>query len=112
MVDLDFFTVSDPQCTLKVRESGVKYATWTMNGATEVIDNNLNPKWIKHFNVHFIFNRDVDMLFQVWNYNSEDSKDLIGEAEVSLSKVMTSKGQSMLLQLQLCSLLRLVGKPG
>ena len=63
LVDLDFFSVSDPVCTLKTRESNMRHDTWKDNGKTEVIDNNLNPKWITHFNVHFIFVRDVDCWF-------------------------------------------------
>ena len=92
LVDLDFFSVSDPICTLKTRESNLPHATWQINGETEVIDNNLNPKWIKHFCVWFIFIRDVDLWFQVWNYNNAESKDLIGEVELSLSQLMLATG--------------------
>ena len=46
LCDLDFFSVSDPKCTLKTRESNVKHAAWSYGGETETIDNNLNPKWI------------------------------------------------------------------
>lgn len=73
LVDLDFFSVSDPICTLRTRESNLKHATWQYNGETEVIDNNLNPKWIKHFKVWFIFIRDIELHFQVWNYNGPEA---------------------------------------
>ena len=55
LVDLDFFTVSDPMCSLRVRESNKDYEPWTSAGETEVIDNNLNPKWINHFTVGYMF---------------------------------------------------------
>ena len=92
LVDLDFFSVSDPICTLKTRESNLKHATWQFIDETEVIDNNLNPKWIKHFSVKFIFVRDIDLSFQVWNYNGPESRDLIGECELNLSQIMLAKG--------------------
>ena len=101
LVDLDFFSVSDPICTLKTRESNLPLATFNFNDETEVVYNNLNPKWIKHFSVWFIFVRDIDLWFQVWNYNGPDSKDLIGECEVSLSRLMLTPGQKMTIRLTL-----------
>ena len=35
LVDLDFFSVSDPMCTLRTRESNLKHATWAYNSETE-----------------------------------------------------------------------------
>ena len=61
----------------------------------------MNPKWIKHFSVWFIFVKDLDLLFQVWNYNSSDDKDLIGQTEISLSELMLAKDQQMRLVLTL-----------
>ena len=72
LVDLDFFSVSDPICSLYTRDSNVKYASWHLIGETEVIDNNLNPKWIKSFSVWFHFTKDLDLQFKVHNYNDED----------------------------------------
>ena len=66
----------------------MKWATWEMNGETEVIYNNLNPKWINHFSVWFVFVRPIELGFRVYNYNSPDDKDLIGEAEVNLTELM------------------------
>ena len=101
LVDLDFFSVSDPFCSLKTRESNLKHAPYTLNGETEVIDNNLNPRWIKHFRVWFIFIRDVDLWFQVWHYKSAETKDLIGEVEMNLSQLMLAPNQMMELTLKL-----------
>lgn len=101
LVDLDFFSVSDPICQLRTKESNLPHATWKLNGETEVIDNNLNPKWIKHFCVWFIFIRDIDLWFQVYNYNELGNNDLIGEVEISLSQLMLAKGQSLTMTLTL-----------
>ena len=78
LVDLDFFSVSDPICLLKTRDSNVSYGTWHHIGETEVIDNNLNPKWIKSFSVWFHFTKDLDLRFMVNNYNDGNNDDLIG----------------------------------
>lgn len=104
LVDLDFFSVSDPICTLSTKESNLPYATWKDAGETEVIDNNLNPKWIKHFCVWFIFIRDIELWFKVWNYNQSGDNDLIGEVKLSLSQLMLAKGQSQTLTLTLSEL--------
>lgn len=85
LVNLDWLSVSDPICTLKVREANYEYAVQKMVGETEVIDNNLNPVWTKHFEVLYKFNRDSELLFQVWNYNNESSRDLIGETKILLT---------------------------
>ena len=79
LVDLDFLTVSDPMCSLKTRPCNFENANWTRVGETEVIDNNLNPEWIRHFNVKYIFHKDLDLCFQVWHVVSEDEKKMIGE---------------------------------
>ena len=63
LVDLDFFSVSDPMCTLHARECNKQLATWERIGETEVINNNLNPKWITNFSVRFIFNRNKELWF-------------------------------------------------
>ena len=63
LVDLDFFTVSDPICTLRIRDANVHDAEYKPAGETEVIDNNLNPLWIEHFTVMYSFKRDTELHF-------------------------------------------------
>jgi hypothetical protein len=102
LVDLDFFTVSDPQCSLKTKEKGAVDVRWDFVGETEVIDNNLNPKWIKHFAVKYIFNRDLSLNFEVWNVSdTDDTKDLIGQVIFSLSDILKDKNQEVYMQLTL-----------
>ena len=60
-----------------------------------MIDNNLNPIWTKHFTVVYQFNKDRELLFQVWNYNSPNSKDLIGESFMKLSDIMMAENQTV-----------------
>jgi hypothetical protein len=60
---LDFLTLSDPQCTLKTKACYLDYPPWIERGETEVIDNNLNPEWIKHFTVKYNFTKDEELYF-------------------------------------------------
>lgn len=53
LTDLDVFTLSDPICMLKMRQGN--NLGYTHVGQTEVIDNNLNPKWVKNFSIDYIF---------------------------------------------------------
>ena len=93
--NLDYFSASDPQCTLKSRSTTIDYSLFNLVGETEVVDNNLNPQWIKHFNVHYVFHKDKELFFQVWNYNTHNDKDLIGETKILLSSIMVSQGMSV-----------------
>lgn len=109
LCDLDFFTVSDPFCTLKMREKFAEFATWRAGGETEVIDNNLNPKWLKHFDVRYKFERDSEMWFQVWHFedaNDRDKNQLIGETTFLLSELM------MHAERQVTKVLYVPDKPG
>lgn len=106
LANLDYLTVSDPQCTLKVKEANNAYAVQKIVGETEVIDNNLNPVWTKHFAVVYQFNRDRELLFQVWNFNDKTSRDLIGEAECRLTDIMMAPSQCITMKLTIKS------KPG
>ena len=103
LVDLDFFTVSDPICTLKTRDANVIDVDYKFSGETEVIDNNLNPLWIEHFTVLYSFKRDTELYFQVWNYNTATDRDLIGEIKLKLSEIMTTSGLSVTKTLMLPS---------
>jgi hypothetical protein len=60
-----------------------------------VIDNNLNPQWVKHFNVKYIFHKDIELWFQVWHVESEEEKRLIGQTILTLSTLMMSEHQTV-----------------
>ena len=79
LTDLDVFSLSDPFCTLKVKS--YKSGEYIAYGQTEVIENNLNPKWVKHFNLKF-YEDDVQWLcFEVWD-DDEEEHELIGKTEL------------------------------
>ena len=101
LIDLDFFSLSDPQCTLKTRDHEDDQAEYKFLGETEPIDNNLNPKWIKYFTLMYEENRDIDLLFQVYNYNDRESKDLIGGVEITLFDLLKSDNHAVKLKLKM-----------
>ena len=56
-------------------------------GQTEVVDNNLNPKWVKHFILEYFADQTQCLLFEVWDEDDPDS-ELIGKAEVTMADIM------------------------
>lgn len=55
----------------------------------------MNPEWIIHFTVKYIFHKDTELHFQVWHVESEDDKKLIGETIIQLSQLMMSEKQTI-----------------
>ena len=80
---------------MKAKPTTIDYAPYKWVGDTEVIDNHLNPNWIKHFNVNYEFHKDKELFFQVWNFNTQNDKDLIGQTKILLSTIMVSQGMTV-----------------
>ena len=70
---------------MKVKNS--VHGSYISYGKTETIDNNLNPKWMKYFQVNYYFEGTQWLLFEVWD-DDESNSELIGKAEVKLSDIM------------------------
>ena len=62
-------------------------------GKTEVIDNNLNPKWVKHFIVEYYTDSQQHLLFEVWD-DDDIEGELIGRAEMLMQDVMMAPKQT------------------
>jgi len=70
---------------------------WQMLGMTEVIMDNLDPEWVKCFDVPYKF--EEQQLFKVIVYDIDDFQnlkawdkhDLVGELEFTLHEVVTAK---------------------
>ena len=60
--DMDTFSKSDPMCVAYTLEGG----RWTRLGSTEIIWDNLNPKWAKKFDVRYYFEREQQFKFEVY----------------------------------------------
>lgn len=79
MDDLDN---SDPYCVvsrkMKLEEE------WQEIGRTEVIDNNLDPQWVKHFTIDYYFNKTIYLKFDVFDEDDTGNGVLIGFIETTL----------------------------
>ena len=60
---------------------------------TETIENNVNPEFVKSFEVSFFFERNQKVRFEVYDIDGS-SKEFIGSMETSLAKVMGSRSQT------------------
>jgi copine 5/8/9 len=82
---------------------------WNRLGDTEVVKDNLNPQWVKLFQVDYYFELAQRLRVEVYDQDSQAKSlkdhDLIGVAEFSLGQLMGAPGQSG-------SFLLTRGKPG
>ena len=89
---------------------------WNKLGQTEVIMDNLNPTWVKSFEVQYHFEKreyykavvyDIDDFSKLDNYSGHD---LVGECEFALHEVVTARDQTLSRLLQHAG--RQAGKSG
>ena len=89
----DFFGKSDPYLEIsRSTESG----QYTVIHRTEVVRNNLNPQWNKFsLPVQTLCNGDYhrDLLFSVFDWDSDGSHDFIGSFHTNLHTLADSSGQ-------------------
>ena len=100
--NLDTFTRTDGMVVLYQKQGQM----WNKLGMTEVIFDNLSPKWVKSFDVPYHFERRE--YFKVVVYDVEDrnnlgnlsSHDLVGELEFALHEVVTARDQTLIKDLE------------
>ena len=63
---------------------------WQELGRTEAIDNNLNPKWVKIFDLDFEFHKNKQLRFEVLDEDDSGEHELIGFTETTLAEIMIS----------------------
>ncbi|XP_041417692.1 copine-9 [Xenopus laevis] len=93
LLDMDTFSKSDPVVVLYVQ--GVGNKEWTEFGRTEVIDNTLNPDFVRKFVLDYFFEEKQNMRFDVFNVDSRSCniskhKDFLGQAFCTLGEVIGS----------------------
>ena len=74
LIDLDFFSKSDPICMV---EELVRGGEWTRRDQTEVIMNNLNPEFTKELEFEYT-NTSQIMKFVMHDYDGGNAFELIG----------------------------------
>jgi Ca2+-dependent lipid-binding protein len=90
---MDTFSKSDPFAILFLQRGSV----WQKIGQTEVIHDNLNPRWVQKITVDYHFEQQEKFKVQV--FDSDDDKqlqnlqshDFIGEIEFQLHEVVTTR---------------------
>ncbi|XP_019907567.1 copine-9 isoform X2 [Esox lucius] len=92
--DVDTFSKSDPVVVLYVQGIGTK--EWREFGRTEVIDNTLNPNFVRKFFLDFFFEEKQNLRFDVYNVDSRSSNiskfDFLGQTFCTLGEIIGSAG--------------------
>ncbi|XP_072276786.1 LOW QUALITY PROTEIN: copine-9 [Pyxicephalus adspersus] len=92
LLDMDTFSKSDPVVVLYVQGIGNK--EWTEFGRTEVIDNTLNPDFVRKFVLDYFFEEKQNLRFDVFNVDSRSCNiskhDFLGQAFCTLGEVIGS----------------------
>lgn len=92
--DTDTFSKSDPY--VEVSEKS-RDGQWALQGFTEIIDNNLNPDFVKNFELNYLFEEQQYLKFRVFDSNdgkiSQKNRDFIGEADCTLGEIIGAQGQ-------------------
>ncbi|KAM7169390.1 copine-9-like [Macrochelys suwanniensis] len=93
LLDMDTFSKSDPVVVLFVQGSSGK--EWREFGRTEVIDNTLNPDFVRKFVLDYFFEEKQNLRFDVYNVDSKSCNiskhDFLGQALVALGEVIGSQ---------------------
>ena len=93
--DKDVFSKSDPVCLLLEKYQN----RWIEIGRTEMIMNDLNPRWTKKFNVVFDPQSPKQLKFEIYDWDNQSRKtnrqDYLGYAEISLGTVLSSPGKQL-----------------
>ncbi|XP_055725630.1 copine-9-like isoform X2 [Salvelinus fontinalis] len=98
LLDMDTFSKSDPVVVLYVQGIGTK--EWREFGRTEVIDNTLNPDFVRKFVLDFFFEEKQNLRFDVYNVDTRSSniskhKDFLGQMFCTLGEIIGSTGSRL-----------------
>ncbi|XP_029901907.1 copine-8 isoform X3 [Myripristis murdjan] len=97
LLDRDTFSKSDPICVLYTQGIGNK--EWREFGRTEVIDNTLNPDFVRKFILDYFFEERQNLRFDLYDVDSKSANlskhDFLGQASCTLGEVVGSLGSRM-----------------
>ncbi|KAJ8381834.1 hypothetical protein SKAU_G00026120 [Synaphobranchus kaupii] len=97
LLDRDTFSKSDPICVLYTQGIGNK--EWREFGRTEVIDNTLNPEFVRKFILDYFFEERQNLRFDLYDVDSKSANlskhDFLGQAFCTLGEVVGSLGSRM-----------------
>ncbi|XP_067908109.1 copine-9-like isoform X4 [Heterodontus francisci] len=94
ILDVDTFSKSDPVVVLFIQGIGSK--EWREYGRTEVIENTLNPDFVRKFVLDYFFEEKQNLRFDVYNVDSRSTNiskhDFLGQIFVTLGEIIGSAG--------------------
>uniref|UniRef100_A0A6B2L0E4 C2 domain-containing protein n=1 Tax=Arcella intermedia TaxID=1963864 RepID=A0A6B2L0E4_9EUKA len=94
LADLDTLSKSDPQIIIYTKTD--TNSNWTEIGKTEIVYDNLNPKFSKSIELDYFFEKVQPLKFVVLDVDDEKGKiqdqDMIGDVVTTLGNVVGSKG--------------------
>uniref|UniRef100_W5KD96 Copine-8 n=1 Tax=Astyanax mexicanus TaxID=7994 RepID=W5KD96_ASTMX len=97
LLDRDTFSKSDPICVLYTQGIGNK--EWREFGRTEVIDNTLNPEFVRKFILDYFFEERQNLRFDLYDVDSKSSNlskhDFLGQAQCTLGEIVGSMGSRL-----------------
>ncbi|XP_026055934.1 copine-9-like isoform X2 [Carassius auratus] len=98
LLDVDTFSRSAPVVVLYVQGIGTK--EWREFGRTEVIDNTLNPDFVRKFVLDYFFEEKQNLRFDVYNVDSRSSniskhKSFLGQTFCTLGEIIGSSGSRL-----------------
>ncbi|XP_061920583.1 copine-8 isoform X1 [Entelurus aequoreus] len=97
LLDRDTFSKSDPICVLYAQGMGNK--EWREFGRTEVIDNTLNPDFVRKFILDYFFEERQNLRFDLYDVDSKSANlskhDFLGQAHCTLGEVVGSLGSRL-----------------
>ncbi|XP_041692463.2 copine-8-like [Coregonus clupeaformis] len=98
LLDRDTFSKSDPICVLYTQ--GMANREWREFSRTEVIDNTLNPDFVRKFILDYFFEERQNLRFDLYDLDSKSDnlskhKDFLGQAFCTLGEVVGSMGSRM-----------------
>ena len=67
-------------------------------GETERLNNNLNPDFERSFKVEYYFEKEQEMLFEMWD-DDGSSRELIGKASCFLGDIVGARAQTHIVDL-------------
>ncbi|XP_064821639.1 copine-9-like isoform X4 [Oncorhynchus masou masou] len=98
LLNMDTFSKSDPVVVLYVQGIGTK--EWREFGRTEVIENTLNPDFVRKFVLDFFFEEKQNLRFDAYNVDTRSSniskhKDFLGQMFCTLGEIIGSTGSRL-----------------
>ncbi|KAM9467528.1 LOW QUALITY PROTEIN: copine-8 [Clarias gariepinus] len=97
LLDRDTFSKSDPICVLYSQGIGTK--EWREFGRTEVIDNTLNPDFVRKFILDYFFEERQNLRFDLYDVDSKSTNlskhDFLGQACCTLGEIVGSLGSRL-----------------